>query len=602
MSKQVEAPQDKAPRPSPHERLDSWKEIAAYLKCSERTVRRWEEEGLPVHRHTHKKKPGIYAYKTEIDVWWRNGHERLGQIEDAPEQPSAVFRWRSPRLAAGLALSVLLVALVTFAVFQEHQQTLHNAPAPHIQSLAVLPLENLSPDPEQEYFADGMTDTLITDLAQISSLKVISRTSSMRYKGARKSLPQIAQELSVDGIVEGTVQRSGDHVRITAQLIHGPSDKHLWAHSYDGEVRDILTIQSEVARSIARQIEIQLTPSQHSRLASALPINRDAYELYLKGRFFWNKRDPESLNKALEYFQQSTEKEPGYAPSYTGLADTYSLLSAAGYDVLPRAEAMEKARAAAGRALGIDDGLAEAHASLGYVMFSFDWDWPAAEKQFQTAIALNPNYSTAHQWYSDFLSDQGRTEQALAEAQSAVALDPLSLLANHYVARAQYFGRQFDQALETSQRILGMDPNFAIAHLRLGRAYAAKGMYHQAIPEFEEFARLSGDSPLAVASIGNALARSGDRDGAIRILKELAIRSREKRVPPMCFALVHIGLGDKDKAMAWLEKAYKERTDFLLVLKVDTLFDPLRSDPRFADLLRRIHLPADSTNGLTSHY
>jgi TolB-like protein/DNA-binding winged helix-turn-helix (wHTH) protein/Tfp pilus assembly protein PilF len=463
--------------------------------------------------------------------------------------------------------------------------------AASIHSLAVLPLQNLSGDPTQEYFSDGMTDALITELAQIDSVKVISRTSTIQYKGTRKTLPEIARELKVDGVIEGTIQRSGDRVRITAQLIHGATDKHVWAESYEGNLSDVLALENQVARAIADAIKIRLTPVQSARLAHATQIDREAYDLYLKGRYFWNKRDPADLKKALEYFQQAAEKAPNYAPAQTGLADTYSLLGSAGYDLLPRAEAMEKARVAATRALTIDDKLAEAHASLAFVAYSYDWDWTLGETEFKRAIGLNPNYPTARQWYSEMLNDLGRKEEALAQAEAALTLDPLSLNANENVARTHYFARRFDQAIETSRKTLEMDPYFAIAHLRLGRAYAAEGRYVQSSKEFQDFSRLSRDTPLATASIGNALARSGDRSGAIRALHELTTLSKHAPVPSICFALVHAGLGDDDQAIDWLEKAYKERSDFLLVLNVDPLFDDLRPKPRFQELLHRIGFP-----------
>jgi TolB-like protein/DNA-binding winged helix-turn-helix (wHTH) protein/Tfp pilus assembly protein PilF len=506
----------------------------------------------------------------------------------AEHQPSRTLR---VGILLSLGVAVVLLTLLVFAPEQFRQRLSGKGSTPQIRSLAVLPLQCLSADPAQEYFSDGMTDALTTDLAQISSLKVISRTSSMQYKQTKKSLPEIAHELNVDGIVEGTVQRSGDRVRITAQLIYGPSDKHLWAESYESDLGNILAVQDEVARAIAKEIRVQLLPEESSRLSSAPPINREAYELYLKGRYFWNKRDAEGFKRALDYFQRAAEKDPGYAPVQAGLADTYSLQGAAGYDLLPRAEAMEKARAAAQKAILIDGTLAEAHASLAFVIYSYDWDWAAAEKEFKQAIALNPNYPTAHQWYSEYLGDLGRTEEALDQAQAALVLDPLSLNANHQVARAQYFARRIDQAIQTTQKTLEMNPDFAVAHLRLGRAYSAKGMYGQAIKEFQEFSTLSGDVPLATASIGNALARSGDRLGAVRALNKLAILSRQRRVPSISFALVYLGLGNNDQAVTWLEKAYGERSDFLLVLRVDPLFDGLRPDPRFQDLAHRVGLP-----------
>jgi TolB-like protein/DNA-binding winged helix-turn-helix (wHTH) protein/Tfp pilus assembly protein PilF len=457
-----------------------------------------------------------------------------------------------------------------------------------IQSVAVLPLENLSRDPDQEYFADGMTDELITDLAQIHSVRVISRNSVMPYKRKPKSAVQIGSELQVDAIIEGTVMRSGSEVRVTAQLIDAHSDRHLWAHTYERSMNDVLMLQDDIASAIANQIKVTLDPAEAIRLANAPTIDSEAYDSYLEGRYFWNKRDPDGLQRALGYFQQAVRKDPSYAPAEAGLADTYALLGSSGFDVLPGQEATEKARAAAEKALSLDDGLAEAHASLGFVLFTFDWDLAHAEREFKRAIALNPSYASAHHWYSELLSNLGRSNEAMVEAQIALRLDPLSLIVNENVARIHYFARDFDRAIEGSRKTLEMDPNFSIAHLRLGRAFAAKGMYKEAVQEFERFSQLSGDSTLAIASIGNALARSGNRSEAMHSLMQLRALSKQRRVPSICFVLLYLGLGDKDQAIDWLEKSCRERSTFLTVAKVDPLFDSLREDPRFQDLLRRI--------------
>ena len=604
MSSETKGLTNDGPAGSPgDDRLASWKEIAAYLKCSERTVRRWESEGLPVHRHSHKKKAGVYAYKSEIDAWWERDRRRLEtqrEAEGAAREPTQEAAEEMPVdparrpwwLFPGMALVCLFLAIGLLHDDRIRSRLFGKVLAGHIHALAVLPLQNLSHDPDQDYFAQGMTEELITDLAQIGSLRVISSTSSMRYKETKKHLPEIARELSVDAIVEGTVQRFGNHVHITAQLVDATNDQHIWAKAYDRDLRDILTLENEVARSIADEIEIQLTPEQRARLTASAPVNREAYELYLKGRYFWSKRNPPELRKALESFQQAADKQPDFAPAFSGLADTYSLLGAAGFDVLPRAEAMARARAAASRALELDSKSAEAHASIAYVLYSWDWSWLAAEKEFRRAIALKPNYATAHEWYSEYLNDLGRKEEALAEAQTALELDPISPLANQFVARAHYFAHRFDEAIEYSQKIIEIDHNFSTAHLRLGRAYAAKGMYSMAIKEFEEFGRLSGDGSLALASIGNAKGRANDRAGATRALNELTQLTKQQKVAAICFVLVHVGLGNNDQAMAWLDTAYKERSDFLLVLKVDPLFDALRSDPRFQKFLLRLNFPS----------
>jgi TolB-like protein/DNA-binding winged helix-turn-helix (wHTH) protein/Tfp pilus assembly protein PilF len=509
----------------------------------------------------------------------------------ATESPGRREGGRSRRFPLVIAAMVLVALGLAIGSGRIWRWLRADRNPPPIHSLAVLPLQNLSGDPAQEYFSDGMTEALITDLAQIGSLKVISRTSTMQYKNTKKSVPQIARELNVDGVIEGTVQRSGDRVRITAQLIDAVRDQHLWAESYESKLPDVLGLQDKVASAIAREIQVRVLGKGDSRRLNTTVVNEEAYDLYLRGRYFWNKRDAQDLEQALDYFQKAAAKDPGYAPAPAGLADTYSLLGSAGYDVLPRAEAMEKARAAAQKALAIDGNLAEAHASLAYVIYSYDWDWAGAEKEFKEAIALNPNYPTAHQWYSEMLNDVERKDEALAQAQTALALDPLSLNALQNLARVYYFARRFDEAIQFSQSALEMDPNFALAHLRLGRTYTAKEMFTDAVQEFRRFSALSKDKSLSIASIGNALARSGDRPGAMRSLGELSLLSQHEHVPAICFALAYAGLQDNDQALASLEKAYNERSDFLLVLKVDPLFDGLREDPRFQELVRRIRFP-----------
>jgi TolB-like protein/Tfp pilus assembly protein PilF len=461
--------------------------------------------------------------------------------------------------------------------------------SPRIQSLVVLPLENLSNDPEQEYFADGMTDQLITNLAQISALKVISRTSAMRYKGTKKSLPEIARELHVDAVVEGAVMWVGGRVRISAQLIEAPTDYHLWAASYERDLRDVLSMQEEVTRAIASEIRVNLSAQEQARLASTRPIDPEAYRLYLKGRYYWNKRSLEGFQKAIEYFQQATAKDPAYALAYVGLADTYTYFSF--FDVVPPREAMPKAKAAAARALEIDNRLGEAHVSLGYVSYMYDWDWPAAGKHFEQALTLNPAYSRAHTFYPFYLSSLGRSEEALAVAKRSLDLDPASPAVNHSLAVQFYFARQFDQAIEQAHKTLELDPNFAISYELLGEVYVSRGMYREGLSELEKYSALSRGRAMSLALLGYAHARLGERSQALRMLEQLEATSKERYTPALSFAVVYAGLGEKDQAFAWLEKAYGERTSRLGYLKVEPLWDPLRPDPRFADLVRRIGLP-----------
>jgi TolB-like protein/Tfp pilus assembly protein PilF len=471
----------------------------------------------------------------------------------------------------------------------DSQNLLGELSSPKIQSLVVLPLENLSKDPEQEYFADGMTDQLITNLAQISALKVVSRTSAMRYKGTKKSLPEIARELHVDAVVEGAVMWVGGRVRISAQLIEAPTDHHLWAASYERDLCDVLSMQEEVTRAIANEIRVKLSAQEQEQLANRHPINPEAYRLYLKGRYYWYKLTPEGLQKAIEYFQQALEKDPAYALAYAGLADTYNTL--AFFTVLPPREVMPKAKAAAVKALGIDDNLAEAHVSLGWAGFTYDLDWPAAGKHFERAVVLNPAYPVAHSFYSLYLGALGRSEEGLTEAKRALDLDPVSPAILHYVVVQLYLARRFDEAIEQCRKTLELDPSFAPAPGVLGHVYAAKGMYREALAEYEKYATLSGGSPGSTAFVGYAHARLGQRSQASRVLDQLGAASKQRYVPALSFAMVYLGLGDKEQAFLWLEKAYDERTNSLAYLNVQATWDPLRSDPRFADLVRRIGLP-----------
>ena len=471
----------------------------------------------------------------------------------------------------------------------DSQNLLGESSSPRIQSLVVLPLENLSNDPEQEYFADGMTDQLITNLAQISALKVISRTSAIRYKGTKKSLPEIARELHVDAVVEGAVMWVGGRVRISAQLIEAPTDYHLWAASYERDLRDVLSMQEEVTRAIASEIRVNLSAQEQARLANTRPIDPEAYRLYLKGRYYWNKRSLEGFQKAIEYFQLAAAKDPAYALAYVGLADTYTYFSF--FDVVPPREAMPKAKAAAARALKIDNRLGEAHVSLGYVSYMYDWDWPAAGKHFEQALALSPGYSRAHTFYPFYLSSLGLSEEALAAAKYSLDLDPASPAVSHSLAVQLYLARQFDNAIAQAHKTLELDPNFAISYQLLGEVYVSRGMYREGLPELEKYSALSRGRALSLALLGYAHARLGERSQALRMLEQLEAASKQSYTPAFSFAVVYAGLGENDQAFTWLEKAYGERTSRLGYLKVEPLWDPLRSDPRFADLVRRIGFP-----------
>ncbi len=481
---------------------------------------------------------------------------------------------------------VTLTLVLTLSILAAWLIRSRGRPPTGIRSLAVLPLDNLSGDASQDYFADGMTDELITDLAQISALRVISRTSVMAYKGARRPLPEIARELNVDAVVEGTVLRSGEQVRITAQLIQAPADKHLWADSYEGDLHDMLALQKKVAGAIAKQIRIELTPKEEAVLKNAKAVNPEAYEAYLKGRYFWNKRTVDGLKRAVDYFDQAIKKDPNYAQAYTGLADSYALLGDWEYAVLAPSEAYPKAKAAAIKALELDNLLGEAHTSLAFSLDVFDWDWDSAEGEFRRAIELNPGYATAHHWYAWHLSEMGRNSEAIAEMRKAENLDPLSLIISADMAEILLVAHLNDEAIEQSRRTVDMDPNFAIAHYELGQAFVQKHSYNDAIAEFHRAIELSGGSIPCTSNLAYAYALSNKRNEAVKILNDLKTRSTRNASE---IALMYVGLGEKDQAMRWLEKAYAEHFNPSILLR--PAFDPLRSDPHFQNLMHRIGLP-----------
>jgi TolB-like protein/DNA-binding winged helix-turn-helix (wHTH) protein/Flp pilus assembly protein TadD len=488
-----------------------------------------------------------------------------------------------PSLMWKVSAFVLLLLMVSLATWKVHSR---NRPSLVIHSLAVLPLESLSSDASQDYFADGMTDELISDLGQISALRVISRTSVMSYKHARKPLPQIARELNVDAVVEGTVLRSGDQVRITAQLIEASTDKHLWSQSYQGELRDTLALQSKVARAIADQIRINLNPREQAALKNVKVVNPQAYESFLKGRYFWNKRTADGLKVALAYFNQAIDEDPSYAQAYSGLADTYALLGDWQYAVMTPKEALPKAKAATTKALELDSMLGEAHNSLAFCLDGFDWDFDSAGKEFRRAIELNPGYATAHHWYAWHLSLLGRYDEAIAEMRKAESLDPLSLIINADLAELLVLAGSYDESIQQSRKTIEMDPNFALAHNQLAQAYLQKHMNDEAVAELRKAAQLSGESPTVIANLARAYAASGERSEAIKLLNDLKKRSSPSSSFAAEIAVIYAALGDTEQAMNWLEKGYEERFNPGVLLRPG--FDPLRSDPRFEDLMRRI--------------
>ncbi|MFY9528678.1 MAG: tetratricopeptide repeat protein [Candidatus Acidiferrales bacterium] len=527
---------------------------------------------------------GVVLNKLELatgDLSGARGHDQVELTGKTTERKR--LRWSLAWSVSGFALATLFVILMVW-IFHSRGRA-----SPTIRSLAVLPLESLSADASQDYFADGMTDELITDLGQISALRVISRTSVMAYKRARKPLPQIARELNVDAVVEGTVLRSGDHVRITAQLIQAPADKHLWAASYEGDLRDTLALQNKVARSIAEQIRISLSPQEQAVLKSAKVVNPEAYEAYLKGRYFWNKRTADGLKTAVDYFNQAIAKDPNYAQPYSGLADTYALLGDWQYAVMPTKEALPKAKAAAIKALELDNTLGEAHTSLAFCLDGFDWDLESGEREFRRAIELNPGYATAHHWYAWHLSLLGRNREAIAEMRKAENLDPLSLIINADLAELLLIAHFYDESIQQSRKTIEMDANFPLAHNQLGQAYLQKQMYEEAIAELQKAIRFSAGSPTCTANLARAYAVSGRRNEAVQLLNDLKKHSNPGYSNAPEIAAIYAALGDRDQAMTWLGKGYEERFNPGVLLR--PAFDPLRTDPRFQDLVRRIGLP-----------
>jgi TolB-like protein/DNA-binding winged helix-turn-helix (wHTH) protein/Tfp pilus assembly protein PilF len=501
--------------------------------------------------------------------------------QNIPAKTQAFSRRWIPVL---ITTALLIAGVAYFFIFKRRV-----ARTPIITSIVVLPLQNLSGDPAQEYFADGMTDALIGDLAQLGALRVISRTSAMHYKGTNKSLPEIARELKVDAVVEGTVQRSGDRVHVRAQLIHAPSDSHLWTAEYDRDLRDAFDLQSEVARAIASEVRIKITPAEQRLLVSKRVIAREAIDNYLQGRYFLNSRTEQNMRKAIEFFQSAIQADPNYAQAYAGLADCYNQLGTVMIGVMPPSEARKTAEAAAKKALEIDNDVAEAHATLGYVNY-FNWNWTTADEEFKRSIELNPNYASAHSQYAYYLVALGRFDEAVAETNRAQELDPLSLSISAGRGFILENARRYEESIDQLRRVIAIDPNYYQAHWFLGLTYVANNQLPEAINEAEKAVEVSERAPAALGVLGFAYGMAGKQREAHRVLNELFELQKRRYVPPMTFIYLYIGLGDKDQAFAWLEKSYEERSNHLAFFKVSPTVDRLRSDPRFAQLLQRIGL------------
>lgn len=520
-----------------------------------------------------------------------DGQEPIAPVETTNARaetgvPDAPSRSRTRVLLP--ALSVLVAA--AFAAWAVWPRSPIPQPAPAGVMLAVLPFQNLTGDAGQDYFSDGLTEEMITQVGNLDPrhLRVIARTSVMRYKSSETPLDQVGRELGVQYVIEGSVRRDADHVRITAQLIQTKDQTHVWARQYDRELKDLLALQGEIAREIAD--EIQLTLEGHIHAAPAQPAvsprEYEAYDLYLKGQYFFNERTVGGLRKAIEYYERATAKDKNYARAYTGLADSYALMS--GYTDLPQTEFMPKARAAALRALQIDDRLPEAHTALALIVQNYDWDWQASEKEFRRAIELNPNYATAHHWYAEHLMWLGRFDEALRESERARELDPLSLIIAADNGAILYFSRDFDRAIGKWRSVLEMDPGFQRAHL-IRAAYLGKGMFAEALADTEKTRSIT---PAAGywSWLAHIEGRSGRTAQSRHALHELLRSIRSEPADPMVVAWAYLGLGDNDQALGWLEKAYAQHSNELTSLKVHPGYDPLRGDPRFQDLLRRVGL------------
>jgi TolB-like protein/DNA-binding winged helix-turn-helix (wHTH) protein/Tfp pilus assembly protein PilF len=517
-----------------------------------------------------------------IETVGRRGYRFLYPVtlmkQELPWKKQTTPRFNG-RVTAVMALGLLLAIVFTVVTLRRAS----GSSAATIRSVAVLPLKNLSSNPEQEYFSEGLTDELTARLASLQGLRVISATSAMQYRNTTKPLPAIAKELNVDAVVEGSVLRAGDRVRITAQLIEAAGDRHLWAESYERDERDVLTLQNDVARDIAEKIKLNLDPASRARLVAATPVDPKAHEEYLRGRYLWSRRS--DFQQAILHFEAAIAADPNYAPAYAGLADCYALLS--GYTLTPQDQAIPKARAAALKALELDPNLAEAHTSLALIAQNYDWDWQTADKEYRRAMELDPSYATGHQWYGEFLSFLGRFDEAETHFKRARELDPLSSAINTDYGVLLYYERRYDQAIEQFRAVLTRDPDFGRAHM-VALVYVQKHMYAEALANFGSV-REDTPSAWAIANLVYIYGRAGQLEKAKATDKKLAATTRG-RVDPGPEIYAALGLGDKDRAFAGFKVALTQHSNMLVTLKVNPAYDPLRSDPRFDDLMRRVGL------------
>jgi TolB-like protein/Tfp pilus assembly protein PilF len=489
---------------------------------------------------------------------------------------------RNPTTAA-LAASLVALATVVGVMILNSESV-----RPASTGIAVLPFENLGVDKENAYFADGIQDEILTRLSKVANLKVISHTSTQHYKGVPRNLPEIAKQLGVAHVLEGSVQKNGDTVRVNVQLIRAANDSHLWAETFDRKLTDIFSVESEIAKAIADQLRAKLTGDEEQVIAAKPTDNMEAYDLYLRGQYFWNKRTNEGFERSIDYFRQAINKDPRFARAYAALADSYVLNS--GYNSsVPPTEVMPKAQEAAARALELDEGLAEAHTALAVIAQDYDWDWKTAEREYRRAIELNPNYATAHHWYGEYLALQGRFDEAFHEMERARQLDPLSLIIGSDNCVILYYARQYDRSIAQCQAVLQMEPTFLYAHQPY--PYVEKGLYAEAVADVQQYQRTPGVDPAwTQALLAYVYGRSGQSTEAERALEELKKLSQKSKVDPQIFLVAYVGVGKKDDALTYLEKAYAAHSISLTNLKVAPAYDPLRSEPRFQDVLRGMGL------------
>jgi len=596
--------------------LEGWKAIADHLNKTERTVQRWEKaKALPVRRlksGSSEDQGRVFAYKTELDAWWQEMLTRPDELTPEPDRPPGhspqlgplpeplpTRPWHSSSFWVAITLAVIL-GVVTLLRMPDPAQNLRPQPSRSRVTLAVRQFRNLNDTSSndtssQDFVAAGLTEEMVTHLGQLhpQQMSVIRLTPGY----AAATLDRLAKDIRADYVLEGSIRQIANRMTISAQLVQVSSQTVVWGHSYERDVKELLRVQEEVAAAITGEV---LNNLPHTAPA-AREVNREAYLAYLEGRYFWNKRTTESLTRALDLFQHSVTIDPTYAPSYAGLADCYELLGSAPYTALPPNQAFPKAETAAKKALELDSTLAEAHVSLGYSKLVYEWNLSEAEKELARALQLRPDYATGHQFYAYYLTAIGELNAAITERKRALELDPVNPLLSSALGEAFYQNREFDRAIQQNSRSLELDPSYAIALVNIGRAYEMKGMHPQARNAFQKVLAVAPDDPAILALMGHEYALSGDQQKAQQTISRLQQLSAHTYVPTIYVALVYIGLHDLDHAFEWLDKASKERCEYLVYLPSEPLADPLRNDPRFPQLLKQLGLKPMTVARLTSN-